>query len=63
MLQKTEPTDVLLYKDFRKILEPVFGYWQRGTGGGGIILKIEQDGRVEFIRGLGEEFKDDIYYI
>ena len=57
------PTDMLLYKDFRKILEPVFGFWQRGTGGGGIIIKVEQDGRIEFIRGLNKKFKDNIYYI
>ena len=59
----SEPTDVLLYKDFRNILEPVFNYWKRGTGGGGIILKVEQNGRIVFIRGLGKKFNDDIYYI
>jgi hypothetical protein len=63
IIPKSEPTDVLLYKDFRNILEPVFGYWKRGTGGGGIILKVEQNGRIVFIRGQGKEFKDDIYYI
>ena len=63
IIPKSEPTDVLLYKDFRNILEPVFGYWQLGAGGGGIILKIEKNGRIVFIRGQNEKFKDDIYYI
>jgi hypothetical protein len=50
----TGRNDTLLYKNFGDILHHVKSFWGFGARGGGIIFKVDREGRLIFLYGLGK---------
>ena len=49
-----DSNDALLYKNFGGILEHVKNFWGYGARGGGVIFKVDHEGRIFFLYGLGK---------